>query len=341
MNAGANNKKRTWAAVGDTQAMSWFTDAPHEWETQEKENMKQKVYNNLPALLAAGNHASAGAATHAATLGLVDGTKVLIDGALNALVTARDAYELAKGELATRREARVVEQKKVYDLLFGSRDLLRRTLGKQYSPAWQGTGFNFSLEVPRSIAKLQSVAGTLKAFLVENPALERVDLMTAAKVDDALEALTDADTAVTQQESAVGTALTNRRDKEKALRLRLRWTIDELGRKIGPLDDRWTAFGFNKPGLKETPPVPVGLTYSLVNNVAARLKWEKAARAEHYRIWLLITGQDEVASVIGTAADLSFMLENLPSGTQGKVSVSAVNNGGESARSEAIDVSIP
>ncbi len=300
--------------------------------------MRQPRHNSLTSLVSGGTHASAGAGAHAVALNLEFGAKLAIDGVLNPLVTQRDAHTVATGELATLRGLLRIRQDETYDLLVGSRDLLKRTLGKKYSPAWAGTGFTFSLQVPRSVASQQSMAGTLKAYLVANPTLERADLMTAAMIGTALDDLTNAENAVKLKESQVGTLLTARKQKEKALRLRLRWVIDELGRVIDPLDDRWTAFGLNKPGLKQTPGVPTKLSVVLMNNIAASVKWKGAARAEYYRVWIKVNGVDQDMRVVGSPSDLDFTIENLPANSVIQIAVSAVNNGGESALSEVVTV---
>ena len=298
--------------------------------------MRQPRYDTLPSLVAGGVHASAGGDAHAVALDLDLGTKPAIDAVLNPLITHRDAHEVAKGELATLRSLLREKQKETYNLLMGSRDLLKRSFGTRYNTAWTGTGFSFSLEVPRSVTRLQSRAGILKAYLVANPTMEKAGLMTAAMVGTVLDNLTIAENAVKLKVSAVGTLLTLRRKQEKALRRHLRWVVQELGRVIDPLDDRWTAFGLNKPGLKETPAVPGQVSVALVTGTTASVKWAKAARAEYYRIWMKVNGVDLAMQPVGSPADLNFALENLPPNAQIEVAVSAVNNGGESAFSQVV-----
>ncbi|MBA4148330.1 MAG: fibronectin type III domain-containing protein [Verrucomicrobia bacterium] len=300
--------------------------------------MRQPRYNSLITLVAGGGHASSGAGAHATELDLTLGTKPAIDAVLNPLTTQSDAYTVATGELATLRRLLNNQQDETYNILFSSRDLLRRSLGNQYSTAWTGTGFTFSLRVPRSVARLQGMARTLKAYLVANPEMERAELMTAALIGTALDNLTNAENAVKLKKSAVGTLLALRKQKEKALRRHLRWVVDELGRVIDPMDDRWTAFGFNKPGLKQTPAVPTGLAVVLMNNVAASVKWSKAARAEYYRVWIKVNGVDLTMQSVGSPADLDFTIENLPPNSVIEIAVCAVNNGGQSALSQVVTV---
>ncbi|MBA4149784.1 MAG: fibronectin type III domain-containing protein [Verrucomicrobia bacterium] len=259
-----------------------------------------------------------------------------MDLAINAVVQKRDAHALAIADLV---EARTEVKNKVeanMDILSGSRDLLKRSLGKQYSTAWAGTGFNFSLSMPRSVASMVNVTGTLKGYLTSHPDMERAELMTAAILGASLDALSDAQDAVTLKKSALGTQLTARLQEEKNLRILLSWTVDELGRKLDPLDDRWTAFGFNKPGLKATPPVPQNLLAVLIGTNAISMKWDKAARATHYRIWKKVIGVDADFVFVDSRGDLDFTIEGLPGNSQVEVLVSAVNSGGESQRTTAV-----
>ena len=76
----------------------------------------------------------------------------------------------------------------------------------------------------------------------------------------------------------------------------------------------------------------------IVDDTALSVKWDKAARAEHYRIWLKIEGTDDALEPVASSGDTDYTHEGLPSGTLIKVAVSAVNNGGESALSEVIEV---
>lgn len=266
------------------------------------------------------------------------GTPAAIDLALDAVVQKRDAHALALSDLAEARKEVRTKMKATIDVLSGCRDLLKRSLGKQYSTAWTGTGFNYSLSMPRSQASTLNVAGTLKGFLVSHPAMEKADLMTAAIVGASADALSDAQDAVTLKKAAAGTALTERLEKEKALRQLLSWIVAELDRKLSATDDRWPAFGFNKPGLKATPAVPELLSAILFGTNAISVKWSAAARASHYRVWKKVIGADDEYVHVGSPADLDFTIEGLPSNSLVEVVVSAMNNGGESQFSTKIVV---
>ncbi len=303
--------------------------------------MQQKAYNSVASLVAAGNLVSAGAATHAAGLGLVVATKPLVDADVLGLTNLSASFLQAKHTLRGLRTVHNLKRKDVYDLSFVVRDSLKRSFGRSYNVQWEGTGFTSTLNVPQSAARLEELLRSLGTFLTSNPQHEVEDVATAALVEAALTALSTARAAVTVQRGAVRTLLGTRKQKEKVVRSRLRGVVEELKRVIGPIDGRWDAFGLNQPGLQQVPGRPGKVIVVLQAGGAAAVKWQKTPRAEYYRLWLKVIGVDQEAIPVGSPTDVDFMIETMPSASQVEVSVSAINNGGESARSEVVVVIIP
>ncbi|MBA4146865.1 MAG: fibronectin type III domain-containing protein [Verrucomicrobia bacterium] len=120
------------------------------------------------------------------------------------------------------------------------------------------------------------------------------------------------------------------------MRLRIRATISALAQELDSLDMRWDAFGLNQPGLKARPDRPEGVTAILIGPNAISVKWKRSARAEYYRVRRRVNGVDEIMVAVGRPGDLDFTLENLPSNSVIEITVSAVNNGGESVQSEVV-----
>ncbi len=303
--------------------------------------MRQKELRTVVALTNGGTKASAGANTHAVALALTVGTKPLIDSDLDPLILSTNAHLTGRGTLRDLRDALKLQVDATYDVAFSIRDSLKRSLGRQYSPAWEGTGFNQSLEIPRSVAGLESISRSLKNYFVAHPELEVAEVATSVIAGAASDALVAAETAVTVQAAAVRTLLTARRQREKKMRQRLRGIAEELNRVIGPLDARWEAFGLNQPGLQQVPDRPGKVIVVLQAGGAAAVKWQKTPRAGYYRLWLKVIGVDQEAIPVGSPMDVDFMIETMPSASQVEVSISAVNNGGESARSEVVLVITP
>ncbi len=311
--------------------------------TERNKNMKQKPLTSLESLNTAGVKASSGAALHAVPLGLTVGTKVLIDVDLLGLSTTTAAHLTGRTQLRDQYDLLVEKTTASYDTAIAIRDSLKRSLGRTCSPAWDGSGFNQSLQVPRSVGGLLLLLAALNNYLTEKPELEVENVATAALAGDMLTALTLASGAVTAKRSAVRTSLNARKLKQKKMRQRIRGVAEELNRVLGPLDARWEAFGLNQPGIQQAPDRPGKVTVVLQAGGAAAVKWQKTPRAEYYRLWLKVMGVDEEAIPVGSPTDLDYMIESMPtaSGTQVEVSISAVNNGGESARSEVIVVITP
>ncbi len=300
--------------------------------------MKQKALRTVAALISGAAKIRAGAAVHGESLGLVVGSKALMDADLEPLKLAVNAHLSAVIELRKRRTGMRNKVEAMDALLYAIRDSLKRSLGRQYSSEWAGTGFERSLQIPRSVADLLMLALHLKNFLTKHPEKGIEDVATAALAGVAHAELLAAHGAVTVQIGEVGTLLTARKRREKTLRLRMRGVAEELNRVIGPLDGRWESFGLNQPGIKQAPEAPKGVTVEPFNEVESQVNWERSPRAEYYRVWLKVRGVDLEPVAVGTPGDLDFMLEQLPPDSEGEVSVSAVNSGGESARSEVVVV---
>ncbi|MBA4147528.1 MAG: fibronectin type III domain-containing protein [Verrucomicrobia bacterium] len=297
--------------------------------------MRQKAYNSVAALINAGTKLSAGAETHATSLDLVVGSKSVIDSDLNGLTTTTAAHLAGKSLLRNRWTALEQATNAAYGVALNIRDTLKRALGSSYSSAWEGTGFSASLIISRSVARLENQLRSLKGYLADHADLEVPTFATSALADAALDALTIANTAVTVQKGAVRSLLAARKLKEKAMRQRIRGVVEELTRVIGGLDGRWDSFGLNQPDLKQTPPRPVNVSVAVIGNNGV-VKWDKVARASYHRVWVKIVGVDEEALPAGNSTDNNFTFENLAPNTQFEVAVSALNNGGESARSAVV-----
>ena len=299
--------------------------------------MKQKRLVTIPELIEAGVRASGGATETAATITLVLNTKVTIDSDTAALIEARNLHVVANAELKGRKAVLKSLKAASREYIAAVRDTLKRTLGTRISPAWDTTGFVGSFEIPTTMAGLKDRLHALKTFLTNNPALEFPAFdVTAARATILLDELIASDVGLNAHKAIVGTALDTRRKKETALRRRLSGLVNELGQQIDPLDQRWTAFGLNKPGAKETPEIPTDVVVTLIGSTAAAIKWPKSARADHYRVCLKIKGIDEGFVEKGRPVDPDFTLEGLPSNAAVEIAISAVNNGGESALSEVM-----
>jgi hypothetical protein len=303
--------------------------------------MKQINPRTPPAALAACQQAAKGVGELSTELNLLHNTQVAINGDINAYLQARDAFNAGKvtlnGKRATVRSVTLTGR----GFLKLARNVLTVRLGDKHSEAWNATGFVGSLALPRSAAAVQVCLQAVQRYLAANQDLQvqAGDVnVSSARAESLFDNLTTARAEVSAQVTTVGNLLDTRNAAVEQLRDRLRWLAEELGRLIGPLDRRWKTFGLNMPGADNVPGVPQNVLAVLIGPTAVSVKWEAAARAEHYRVWKKVIGVDEEFVHVGSPADLDFTMEALPNNATIAIAVSAVNNGGETALSTVVTV---
>ncbi|MDB6025016.1 MAG: hypothetical protein JWM68_1239 [Verrucomicrobiales bacterium] len=262
---------------------------------------------------------------------------ILVD--IAGLLTQREAVEVGKGTLATYRDV-VREVAGTGRMFMGfSRDVFKPRLGGEFSEPWKLVGFEDSLSLPKTPAETQIALKTIQKYLEAHPTYEVAALnITAARAEELFNQLSAARGAVYNQEMVVGTLLEARDAASEKLRRRFRGFVAEATQLLGPLDQRWKAFGLNLPGAQETPEMVEGLQVVLIGATAAAAKWLAPARAEYYRVWIRVLNVDPEYRAVGSPADLDFTIENLPSNAAVDVTLTAVNNGGEGPRSEAVRI---
>ena len=301
--------------------------------------MKNETQIAIPQLLTLGEDAADGAKEHGAGIGLLRYKEPRLREVVAAAVLARDNHEIGKQALrqftaalgATRDEAR--------QFAMLARDLLKPTLGNQYSEAWDPTGLVGSLEIPKNADDLQPVMQSFGAFFTTNAGLEVAGRnVTAARSQELFTGLSDGRSAVNSQATEVKKLLIERDAKVTALRRAIRGLIDELADLIDPLDPRWLSFGLNMPGADERPDVPEKVRAVLIGNAAGIVKWDVTPRALYYRLWKKVIGVDQDPVNVGSPADANFTLQEIPPNATVELAVSAVNNGGESGRSDTITI---
>jgi hypothetical protein len=119
--------------------------------------------------------------------------------------------------------------------------------------------------------------------------------------------------------------------------VRLGGLRDELTQLIEDDDERWYAFGFDKPNDPDTPAVPehVVITFGALGTKIF-IDWGAARRATSYRVTATDKAHDPpvvLEEKIVTESEAT--LTTIPSGTQFNVTVTSRNSkGGESAPSD-------
>lgn len=292
-----------------------------------------------PELLTLGGEAAIGAAQYGAAIPLLQNTEANIRADIIPLVDAIMACGEGAVELSNRRATvrNLVKTSRVFLAL--GRDSFKPELGNDYNQSWDTTGLVGSLAIPYPEELLLQLLRSFKGFMESNPAFELpTKNMTATRAEELFTQLEAARGAVNLQQTVAGQLTAARDEKATALRRRLRGLIAELNQRIDPLDVRWKAFGFNMPGADETPDAPENITVTLIGPTAAAVKWPASARAAYYRVWKKVVGVDAEPVAVGSPADLDFTIEELPANSSIELSVSAVNNGGESPLSKAVTI---
>ena len=279
-----------------------------------------------------------GVVKYAAAIGLPAGTSDELTAALADVTASDNSYKQGKDDLKSRRQALNIAFKAAAIFCTQVREVVKPALGPRYSQGWDVVGFVGTLQVPTTVDGLLVMLGVIGTYLVGHPEFVRGDDITVLRANTLFADLSTARTAVAEYKANRERLFKARTLKETAARRALRRLLDDLELALGPLDDRWIEFGFNKPGAKETPNVPENITAILIGPNAVALKWPKAPRAEYYRVWKKVSGVDQELIAVGSPNDLDFTLEGLPANATILIGVSAVNNGGESAISELVTI---
>ncbi len=304
--------------------------------------------------------AADGAKTHGAAIGLVHNDEAHIRADLIALIGKpagpgnvppavpglKSLWNTALGDKTAKTTAlRIVcSNNRVF-----ARTCIRTlmpVLGEKWNSQWNAAGFTGgSLGVPANpLVTLQ----LLRAYYAANPAREIPDLQgvacTAAACEAAAQAISDAQSASNQSNTDSGTAYANFQAGIKAGRDRLSGLRNELVQLIEDDDDRWYAFGFDKPSDPDTPEVPAHLTVvpGATGSKTLIADWDDARRADSYRLRAVLkTNGNEVLNEIMSDSQFSLTLTDVASGALVVISVTARNATGESPASNAVEIAVP
>ena len=251
----------------------------------------------------------------------VPGLKALWNNAKANKTTTSGLFRSAKSDQRTLAKACV--------------NTLKPRLGDGWTNDWQTAGFTTgSLAIPENpLTLLQQ----LREYFVKNPSHERADIApgihaTAAACQAAADAITTASTVSNEANTDAGAAKSALEEGIAAGRDRLSGLREELTRLIGPDDERWYAFGFERPGDPETPETPENLTATTSIAAAqgtAFADWDDARRADTYRATVFnATTNAQLQEQLVQDSDAHFTA--LPVGTPLRIEVTALNAAGES-----------
>jgi hypothetical protein len=304
--------------------------------------MKQKAVTTVEGLLEQSLKAVNGATQVGGGL-LETNTAVRLTADRTGFVTSLDNYKVGQNTLRTNQAVlrSVTATARGFERTL--RDLLQSRLGTRYSAAWDLVGFKtHSLRIPEASGKVAVLLEGMKTYLTTHEDVRVTELdMTPERATGLFTTLQEALTAVDTQRGTVKALRQTRDNAEVQLRKRLRALTAELMLKLGPLDERWMAFGFNMPGAEKTPDVPEHVTARSLVAGEIEVQCDAAPRAKHYRVFTrVVGGASQDFAAVGSPTDPNLTLTGQTSGTQMEVCMSAVNNGGESAKSQVVTVTV-
>ncbi len=210
------------------------------------------------ALMAMAEDMADGLNQYEVALVIGQNTEARVRAALDAFRVANLAYRDARDLKKTRTTAQRVADSNAKAFILAAVGVLKNFLGTTWSEAWELAGFiNESLGVPGTMAERQTLLQSLRDYFAGHAAHENGPLhVTNTQADTLFTALSAARSAVNSQLTAVGQANVVRTSARRALELRMRGLIDELGQLMEDDDPRWLAFGVNAPGADQTPEPP-------------------------------------------------------------------------------------
>lgn len=296
--------------------------------------MENRLERNIMNLVVSAMDAAAAADEHGAAIVLLQNPaeKIRADG--DAVRIAAHDYLVAKDAVSRQRDlvGELVEECRA--LLVLARDNFKPRFGNSHNAAWAITGLTRSLVISRQGEEVQPLLHSFREVLILHPGEEVASKgITAANFAEFFDRLNAARAELRERIARANDAKDARDALVKALNKRLRDLIKELKMRLDPMDTRWGAFGLNMPGAKLRPETPTQVTVEVIGLNAVAIKWPPVPRAEYYRVWAWVDGENADPIPVGTPRDPDFTFENVHAD---RLAVSAVNSGGESARSEVV-----
>ncbi len=304
--------------------------------------------------------AADGAQTHGAAVGLVHNNEAALRARLTALVGTpagpANVPPAVPGLKALWNTAQANKSSKTGTLRtvqsngrFLARTCIRSlfpVLGEDWNSAWQDAGFTGgSLAIPTNpLPTLQQ----LRAYYAANPTRETANIngiaCTAAACETAAQAVSTAQTNSNQSNTDAGTAHGNYLAGLAAARTRLSNLRDELSQLMGDDDERWYAFGFDKPSDSASPETPENLvlTAGAPGSRTLLADWDDARRASNYRLRAKVkaTGVQVFNELVADSQGI-ITLPAQPAGTELEVTVTGHNAVGESAPTAPVTGVLP
>ena len=299
---------------------------------------------NIPSLVVLAGKCADGAHNHEVGIGLLQCTEVNIRLRIGTLNASQATYGAAKSARGLSLRTKAYADDDVRKFLVNYVKVLGHFLGTSWSTAWEAAGFTQgSLAIPDTADGRAGLLPMAKAYLTAHPEHQDGVLAVNSSVADAMITLAgDTREAANNAETAANTAKAARDKAVLKLQRFIRCLEAELMALIDDDDPRWHAFGLNAPADPETPEVVESVSSSLGVSGSHRIApaWPHAMRADRYHVYGVLSG-NPVPVLLATVSDESAVVESVPSGTAVILTVTAVNDAGESTPSAPLNVTSP
>lgn len=288
--------------------------------------------------------AALGADTHGEDIGLVHNTAALIRADRKALFDAETAANNTYTDLVNAKTAVSNADKAFKDWIRKSISVLKPYLGAA-GAAWSSTGIGTTkLQAGPTQDVRYTQVQRLVLYFTANPARQAADTVppvTAAHGQLLIDAMDTAREALKTAERNNNTAKANLKTAENNARIRMRNLIGELKQLLGLRNSLWHDFDLEEPGVVGNPAEPENLNTEASSSGTLIVIWNGAARATYYHLWLQIVGTDpKFRRIPDQFYNTEAIVRDLPSGATVKIYVIALNEHGQSTKSDVLEATV-
>ncbi|MCX7008693.1 MAG: fibronectin type III domain-containing protein [Kiritimatiellaeota bacterium] len=322
--------------------------------------MSNKTPQGYEPLIQLAEDAADGAHTHGAAIGLVHVNETIIRTALTGLIGIpsvpggippaapglKELWNTAKANKSAKTAAVRTAQSNGRFLARMCIRSLAPVLGEIWNSAWNAAGFvSGSLAVPSNPLPMLE---QLRAYYGLNPTHEVANVQglacSAAGCEAAVQAISDAASASNQSNTDAGNAQKAFQAGFDLLYTTLSYLRNELDQLLDPDDERWYAFGFDKPSDLGSPTIPenVVVTAGAAGSKILMVHFDDGRNDESYRVTATNKATaEEITNVIVTESETTFTLDALAAGTLVDITVTGRNDKGETQPTEPITTAVP
>lgn len=252
---------------------------------------------------------------------------------------AQNIYDAAKTAKVASTAARVKAESQGRAFAASAVGLLKNYLGTQWNSGWQEAGFTAgSLAIPDDPLSLLTEIGACLGSHADW-ANEKLRI-TAAAAAEAKASVVDARAAAKRGLKDLGNAKAAADTARRNLSKRLSGLRMELTQLLPADDPQWYEFGFDRPGDGWQPAAVDHLVLTPGTPGSLFADWDDTRRADRYKVTKQIPG-GPVETVSTTIHDSECLLTGLVSGTDVTITVTAINDAGESPRPATATATVP